>query len=212
MKVGFYLVWKHQPVFYVMADAMIRSVRKHMPGVEIVQMTDSASPAVVGVDAVQRLPEAPLSVLRSKHYASVDGKWLFLDTDVIVQEDVRRVFDLAFDVAVTDRHTPKLEPKIEEKMPFPAGVVFSRCAAFWQAVHEEVLAQGVAATEWYGDQMALATVIRRGQFRHIVLSGSIYQLPPKTADEDLTQAALVHYKGPTRKPFLLDRIRQELSL
>lgn len=212
MKIGFYLVWEGNPLFYVLADAMIRSVRQYMPEVEIVQMTDLQSPPVVGIDGIRRLPPAPLSVMRSKHYASVTGDWLFLDTDVLVQRDVRDVFKQDFDIAVTDRHTPKLDPKIEQKMPFPAGVVFSRCPAFWQAVHEEVLTQGAEQSAWYGDQMALATVIRRGPFRHIVLSGEIYQRPPKTQDEEISNAAIVHYKGPTRKPFLMDRIRQELSL
>ena len=87
MTVGFFNTYEStgcydQTVHLVLADLMIRSVRKTMPGVEIVQLTDYISPAIMGIDRVSRRPKKPNAVLCVEHYASCEGDWLFLVKDV----------------------------------------------------------------------------------------------------------------------------------
>src|SRR5437867_1594196 len=144
MTVGFFNVYRGDPVHLVLADLMIRSVREVMPGVPVVQFTDETSPAAYGVDEVRRLPKQPRAVLCVEHYAGCKGDWLLVDTDVIIQKDVRVVFNDDFDVAVTDREGTMVEGEMEEEfhlfdqMPHNIGVVFSRCPTFWGAVQAKM--------------------------------------------------------------------------
>lgn len=121
---------------YLCAKHMARSVREHMPGVEVVQFTDDLSRPIDGVDAALRLPRGPMAQLRMQHHANVSGDWLFVDTDVLVQQDVRDVFMKDFDIAIAERDWDHLKPAngFTERMPHNMGVVFSRSPAFWVEV------------------------------------------------------------------------------
>ena len=83
------------------ARIMIGSVRRHMPGVEIVHMADDDCPALPEADSCVRVPWSGLkedaTVWRLKHLAAMDGEILSLDTDVVLQRDLGRVFDWDFD-------------------------------------------------------------------------------------------------------------------
>jgi hypothetical protein len=211
MRVGFYLTGA-QPRW---TPTMLQSVRAAMPGVRLVQLTDETSPAVSGVD-VHRLPAAPLSLHRARHFASLVGDWLLLDTDVIAQRDVRAVFADPFDVALADRQWTKTprggyraggQPEYVARFPYNAGVVFSRAPAFWAEVVRYLTSRPALQTSWTGDQEAICTLAASGRYRVKVLPGMIYNFPPEGLDDpDTPRAALVHYKGKHRKPYLLARI------
>lgn len=210
MNVGFYLT-REDATGYVLADMLMASVHDTMPGVQLTQFTDPKSPPVDGVDHVRRLPAGPLSLARSRHYAAVEGDWLFLDTDTLVLQDVRDVFTRPFDIAVTDRHWPHLPPLSEEftaEMPYCAGVVFSRSSAFWVAVHHRVSMLG-EKDQWYGDQRALAQELATGKYTQLTLPGVVYQYPPLGEEDDLSQVAIAHFKGKSRKAVLLKVIQRE---
>lgn len=211
MKVGFYLTGKN-PDGFLFADRLVRSIRETMPDVHIAHLTDQVTAEVYGVDEVRRGPNLPLSLLRSAHYGDVEGEWLFVDTDVIIQKDVRHVFNESFDICVTDRNWPHLKPLSDQfvlNMPYCMGVVFSRSPAFWKHVYSLVAQMSERDQSWFGDQKALADVIREGVFSYGQVPGSVYQYPPATDDDDLSNVAIVHYKGPERKQFLLNRIKRE---
>jgi len=214
VNVGFYLTSGDAPG-YVYADALVRSVRAVMPGVPVHQFTDMTSPSVWGIDATHRLPAGPLSMLRSAHYASVEGEWLFLDTDCIVQRDVRDVFDESFDVAVTDRnwpHVPPLDESFTASMPFCAGVVFSRSPRFWEGVNRIVSLMPEKDQNWFGDQRAMCRLLATGSYAFKILDGSVYQYPPESDPFDAYSPVIVHYKGLERKKYLMSRIHRELAL
>lgn len=214
MNVGFYLTSGDAPG-YVYADSLVRSIRRTMPDVPVHQFTDLTSPSVWGIDATHRLPQAPLAILRSEHYASVTGEWLFMDTDCMVQHDVRDVFNGPFDIAVTDRNWPHLPPLADSftsLMPYCAGVVFSRCPLFWERVHALVVAMPIKEQKWFADQKAMCDLLAVGAFPFKVLAGSRYQFPPAQDGLCSEDADIVHYKGPDRKKFLMARIHQELAL
>lgn len=210
MNIGFYLVQGDQGDGYVLADMMLRSVRAAMPGVPVTQFTDLKSPPVYGVDHVMRKPFAPLALLRSAHQMNVEGEWLFLDTDVLVQKDVRDVFQHPFDLALADRSWPHLEPTpaFAEAMPWNIGVVFSRCPQFWRAVHEGLRAAPETAQDFMGDQIVACALLKTGTWALHELPGTRYNYPPAHADDIGRGAAIVHYKGHYRKPWMLQRFSE----
>jgi hypothetical protein len=204
MKVGFFTVLRRDPQHYVLADLMIRSVRATMPDVEIVQLTDEASPKVDGADSVRRLPPGKMLERRIEHYGNCEGNWLLLDTDVIVRRDVREVFRDRFDVGLTTRDWPHIaqSPMLLAAMPFNTGVVFSRSPVFWR----DVLAQWRAfpvetQQDWMSEQLAVALVANRrrsGEIRTqhevMALNGMVYNCPPALPDM-YHDAAILHFKG-----------------
>lgn len=208
MNVGFYLTEGGGPTGYVLADYLIASVRRHMPGVQIHHFTDDKSAAAVGVDVVTRRRGGAVMLCRAAHQAEVDGDWLFVDTDVVIERDVHYVFNSQFNIAVTDRIWPHLPPvggDFTTKMPYCAGVVFSRCRAFWVEVHRRMMAMPVDSQKWYGDQRAIAEELDTGRYQQLTLPGMTYQYPP-AAGEVPVGTAITHYKGKDRKAMLLRRI------
>lgn len=193
------------PLGQRVAERMVQSVRKAMPGVPIVQFTHLEhllASMVAGVDAVQVVDQRPLCVSVLDAYAACgDGDWLLLDTDVVVQRDVRYVFDEPFDIALATREgtlRPKeIGSKMMTTMPFNKGAVFSRSPLFWKAARELLLAMTPAAQSWMGDQRAMNDVISTGSFEVKVLENH-YNYPPFTADEDVSFRSIVHYKGPRK--------------
>ena len=208
MNVGFYLVQGPDPAGYVLADIMLRSVRSAMPGVEVTQFTDLKSPAVYGVNHVLRKPKQPLAVLRSLHQACVEGEWLFLDTDVVVQRDVRAVFQEPFDIAVADRRWQHLEatPEFTAQMPWNIGVIFSRAPTFWRAIHEALLRAPEQAQDFMGDQRAAGVLLQSGHWALLELPGMDFNYPPSGPEDRAEQASIVHFKG-NRKDWMLQRLR-----
>lgn len=208
MSVGFYHVERQSvasDVGYLCARALVKSVRVSMPGVKVVQFTDLASTAVKGVDAVRRKPSEPMALLRMRHQAGVEGEWLFVDTDVIIQKSCRPVFKRSFDIAVTTRNWPHLKAAVgfSERMPFNSGVMFSRCPRFWGEAYTRLRQLDEEKQQWMGDQEVICEMVTEDPLRYHVrhLSGTQYNFPPvvrdDVADAAVTQeqAYIVHYKG-----------------
>ena len=194
------------------ATLMVASARKHMPGIEIVQMTNAETPTVEGVTrraesafAYEGISDYRLSCLA----ALGDGETIALDTDVIVQADLRRLFALAFDVALTRRYHPVMLKgrDITPEQPYNAGVMFSRVAAFWDAAAKRCAALSAQERVWYGEQIAIAATAREDDFSVLELPCTIFNRSPATEDEDVSGAYAVHYKGGMRKPWMLNRER-----
>lgn len=208
MRAGFILT-AGDPTGYVMADFLTRSIRQAMPGVDVVQFTDLKSPPVVGVDGVQRRPSAPLALFIADHWAQVEGDWLLVDTDVVVQRDVRPVFEqLRFDLAVATRdgtYAPGEEGSgFMRRMPYNCGVVYSRSRAGRAAILDSVSLMTAQDQAWLGIQLAVATM------RPLVLYNT-FNYPPRTPDDDhVPSAHVLHYKGPWRKQVLINRIYREV--
>lgn len=203
---------------YLYAKGLVQSVRRAMPDVPIVHFTDTESRAVKGVDDVRRKPSEPMALLRMRHHAGVTGDWLFVDTDVIVQRSVERVFrEHAFDIAVTDRTWPHLRAAVgfTERMPFNTGVVFSRSPRFWGEVYTRLRELSPAQQQWMGDQEVICDMVTDDACAYDVthLKGSKFNYPPDVPSKDSTEtqdtAFIVHYKGPQRKPMLLKRLAKK---
>jgi len=188
-------------------ELMIESVRKAMPGVRLLQMTDNNTPWLV--DEVQVLPYdgERLMTYRLQHLAARDEQMLVLDTDVIVQRDLSDVFRKRFDVALTRRTRPLMYEgrNLSQMMPYNTGVMFSRCRAFWQEAYQTCQSAPEDVQRWFGDQLCVRLAAETGHYKVLELPVDKYNYSPRTADEDVSNRFVVHYKGPTRKDWMIDR-------
>lgn len=211
MRVGFFHVeTADRPSGIPFASRMVRSVRAAMPGAAITQFTrldDVERHRVPDVDQLIVRPAAPMALAVLEAYASAGaGEWLFLDTDVVVQHDVRDVFsDPEFDIAVATREGTLKPKEIGSKfmagMPYNKGVAFSRTGAFWSAAAARLRAATAADQAWMGDQRATNDTIATGTFRVKVLPNH-YNYPPFKRTENVSAKAILHFKGP-RKAWML---------
>ena len=208
MTLGFFCVFRRDPQPYALAARLVASARRILPDVPIVQFTDPTSPPVPGVTSVARGPRLPMLESRLTHYATCEGDWLLVDTDVELRQDVSAVFPPhAFDLAVADRNWPGM-PQGDEvmlSMPFNTGVVFSRNPAFWQTALATWQAYPADTRDWLSEQRAVYDTIRTGRFLVQILPGQVYNYPPRGPDDPCTGAAIVHHKGPLRKDWYLAR-------
>lgn len=209
MTVGFFHVARGETPHVRLAAALIRSVRRAMPRVAIVHLTDETTAPMPCVDQVIRRAPAPVALGCLEAYAACVGEWLFVDTDVIVQRDVRWIFDRPFDIAVAERDgtfKPKeVDSKFMRSMPFNKGAVFSRSPAFWSAAADHLRGSSEKRQHWMGDQASMNAVIASGRFKVEILPAR-YNYPPLSKDEDLNGQAILHYKG-ARKDWMLQAHR-----
>jgi len=208
MRLGFLHVETGNPLMYrELAKRMVRSAKDAMPGIEIVQMTDTRTPAVVGVDDVVAMkPTEEFAPFRLRHMSLFDGDAIFLDTDVIVKRDLRDAFEEGFDVGLTKRDYPiygrQTGINLTETMPYNTGVMFSRDPGFFRAAHEYALTLPLDKQQWFADQMAVAYIAKQGRFKVKEFTCEVWNRVPVCAD-DLGEAYAVHYKGEKRKAWML---------
>lgn len=205
MNVGFFCMAQ---AHLDMAKLLVESVRRSMPHAKIHHLTDDRCPTLPGLDSTRVLAgNYPMAIRRMLHHARCDGEWLFVDSDIVIQKDVSDVFNEPFDVALTDREgTITNEVKFAEVMPHNIGVVFSRSPKFWETVAANVRRLAPQQQEWMGDQIIVNAMVKQGGhgFNIKTIPGSVYNYPPKSATDDLSNAAIVHYKG-NRKQWLLEK-------
>jgi lipopolysaccharide biosynthesis glycosyltransferase len=223
VKVGFLHVGS-DPDGRLCAEGMAVSVKRAMPAVSVVQFTDERTEQVAGADEVYRLWSQSGSMAMARFWcqAQLDGEWLFLDTDVIVQQDVRKVFRSRFHIAVTTRNWRHLKPAkgFTERMPFNTGVIFSRSQKFWQDCYDQLKASEIDDQDFMGHQEVICDLVASDRYEIAYVKGSRFNCPPyvpggkeggdqELSDRMVKEAAIVHYKGAQRKQMMLDRIRAE---
>ncbi len=194
MQIGFFVQGKAE--HWGIARSLIASAKRVMPDVEVWQLTDGETPEVPGIDGCLRVGGVmPMAVRRMTAHSMLHGEWLFVDTDVVIQKDVRDVFQSAFLVAVTDRVGSLWEHSMKHQ-PYNMGVTFSRSPKFWGEVREKLLQLDPKLQEWGGDQVVVCALAGPKYLK--VLPGHIYNFTPGTREEDRSHAAIVHYKGPRK--------------
>jgi len=183
--------------------AMVKSVRKHMD-CEIVQLTDMTTPKLDCVDSVQRLEGEIVSAVLAKHLSLLDGDTLYLDYDILVQEDVSKVFEQDFDLAITKREWKQTDRNILFAVcPHNVGVMFSRSQEFWRQVEQRYNSRQDAPS-WYKFQIIVTEAMNALQhgFKFLELEMERYNYTPHKINEDLSGRAIVHYKG-SRKAWMV---------
>jgi hypothetical protein len=198
MNLGFYLTGSDAR-YRTLARAMIVSARMCMTSLHVEQFSDMETAQLDGVDSVTRRPSASLARLRSLLFASVEGEWLFVDSDIYFRGDVRGVFrdSNTFDIAIADRNwnQPQLTQEFLRRMPFNVGVIFSRSTQFWRDVHAMTLKGAPYDDAWFGDQIAINDLVRSGAYRVKLLDGSVYNYPPRSQYDVGDAAKILHFKG-----------------
>ena len=182
------------------AELMVASVRRFID-CEALQLTDIDTPLVSGCTAVRRQFDGEnLTMFKMEHLSNIDGEILVLDTDIIVQNDISKVFAFDFDVALTWRDGPIWSDSgqdLAKLMPINCGVMFSRSPAFWAHCLEWSKEHPGG---WYADQFAVAANWRR--FNVLRLNCDNFNHTPNTKAEDVSKRYVVHYKG-KRKEWML---------
>lgn len=179
------------------AKAMIFSVRPVMD-CPIVQLTDEKTEKLEWVDEVQRLPyEGDFGDFRLRHFMRVEGDVLHLDYDVIVNRDVSNIFEQDFDVALTRRpdNDPTASKNINRVSPHNMGVIFSRNPDFWSEVHTHYMAMPIKSWMWIQVATTEMAFHLKDRFKIVELPGDVYNFTPRTRTENVSDKAIVHYKG-----------------
>ena len=203
MRVGYFAtgVGPHLDI----AKHLIASCQKHMPGVEICQLTDLTTPCLPGAKAIRSAGKVPMGIRRIKHYSKCEGDWLFLDTDVVFLKDVREVFDRVFDVALCDRVGTYMEgTQYAQQQPYNFGVVFSRCPKYWEYLLPHMKKLSPELQRWGGEQILTCELANQAlsEFSVCILP-SKYNFTPEKRGEDVSHASIIHGKG-ARKAWLAD--------
>lgn len=197
MNIAFYLHGPYLPdgTETQLGRRAVASARKMMPNATILQLAGHNF-LDIGADDVVFMKD----LNRYEHQSLVPGETLFLDVDVIVQKDVSNVFNDDFDAAFCLRSKFDVNnPPSPERRPYNGGVVFARTPEFWR----------VMATYWETagrpiDDIFLGHFIAKGLFNVKNLPGVYYNYTPQIEGEDVSDKAIVHYKG-VKKPWMLAR-------
>lgn len=209
MRVGFLHVGPDTSL----AEIAVTSVRKTMPGVPILLMTNAETPSIGEDIRQERAGSGGLMTYRMDHLAALpDGEWLILDTDVIVQRDLRPLLPAGeWDVALT-RRTVQFDVdgnNIAETMPYNTGVMVCRSARFWEQCAKVCWKLPSQLHRWYGDQYAVRIVADQGEFDVLELPVDPWNYSPEYMAEDVASKFVVHYKG-KRKEWMRGR-RNEIA-
>jgi hypothetical protein len=194
------------------AQIMVASVKRAMPGARVVQMTDYSTKPILGVDEVirkhwngQRL--MPYRFLHMKDFPL--DRTIFMDYDVVVQKDLSALFEDDFDIALTTRPEEDLSkrPLMREAMPYNTGVMMSRPSGlpFWDQAYEMCLGMPDESQGWWGDQLAIKALAESTTLKLRKYPGDLYNYSPGLYDEDVSDKFVLHYKGKMRKAWMLKK-------
>lgn len=194
-----------------LAEIMVASVRKVVAEPYLIQMTDSDTPKLEGVDEISRLEmdHPNFMVYRLTHLTRFRGDMMILDTDVMVLQDPSHVFKMAFDVALTKRDKHIISKRMgytadDPWMPFNTGVMFSRSRDFWKDALEYCKTLEDRHQKWFGDQISVAEIVYRRKYDVAVLPCDDWNYSPASSDEPLDGRKIVHFKGESRKQWMID--------
>lgn len=157
-----------------MIDLMFRSVSFFHRDCKRVLITDNRSkfPVFGNIDEIIRYSIDPATIMLSRLYTQIQylkgndfsSPFVFLDSDILVNENLDSLFEKDFDIAVTIR-------KHMHNMPFNGGVLFisnrrkNKVLRFFDSLYlifkEKYASHGI----WWGDQMALVDLIGNGDLR-----------------------------------------------
>lgn len=221
------IVFMHVGPDVQLPTIMARSFRRHNPDARIVQVTDLASPAIEGVDAVERRPAAHpnLMLFRMQLFAALPttGPTWFLDTDMICNRPLMFegggspqvavcVREFGCDAVFNHRFGPAdfseyAGRTFGELYPYVGCATLLENSGFWAECLTDYEALDPKFFHWYGDQEAIRNVVRSGRFPVAALPESLYACLPEHERPGL-QPVISHYKG-RRKILMLERAARE---
>lgn len=213
---------KQKAIQEELARLMILSCRQQMPGVEIWQLADRNTKPLA-VDHVLRkdfYAKSHWVTWLFSFLADVPGEVLFLDTDIIVRKDLRKLFELDADLVVTARKHPIVADD-GTSMRILLGVAASRTPDVWREVVKRVHAMKTEAEKnWWGAQLAtwdmlLDSADGKGRYKVKAVRQWEFNYVPKDEHDAPDDVWALHYKGERRKFWMLqkwgEQSRKELA-
>jgi hypothetical protein len=191
-----------------LARIMVASVRRTMPGVPVRMITDLNTPAIAGIDVFRVDTKGYGEFIPWLCHACsmIEGEVLYLDSDVVVQQDLRPILNIPADLVLPYRGMKIVDDHMQ---PFIFGVVAYKTAAIWKEFEERVLKMQPKERMWYGSQIAACDMWMeenngRGKWTIVPIPRDTYNYTPKDADDVNPEAWALHYKG-KRKAWMRER-------
>ena len=197
------------------ADLMLLSAKKALPGVRTFHLTDSVTRGL-GDIVVRSSIEAKRESLMVHRLTMIELFVKSLGEDaLLVDPDVLIVTPPPFedcDIGLTWREPVK--GKVYGSMPFNTGVMFSsgKAGPFWNKAADisDYLPKSMKA--WFGDQMAIALLVGLDAFDRrknepIEVAGcrvrfypcATHNFTPETEPTEVLPAHVVHFKGAAKE-------------
>lgn len=197
------------------APKMLNSIRKILPNAHVIQITYPDFKSLDGVDEVLRIdppwPDYLKSGYQDRKYNDLDRQtWaceayarilergqnvLFIGTDVIIQKDITKVFQADFDIA-SSRY-PKYTRNDgtfcwDVQFAKPSAAKFFRDMIVW---YNENTSRDMEED----GQTAFTKVADEGKYKVLNLDSIDFCHTPESQDEDVSNSAIVHYRGPRKQ-------------
>lgn len=195
---------------------MVDSAKLTMPHATIVQLADKSTPTYPGVHGTARADVDCTTETICKFKGQMFADWalrtasptVLCDVDLIWNRSPEEIFERPFDVAVMWRRETLLQP-------YNSGVIFTKptpaAHEFWRAYAKCMLELPPSLAMWWGDQLALASLIgpsapgnllTRSGAKVLILDMAEIARAPKTQPEKPTDSYAVHFKGLKRRSWI----------
>ncbi|QMS90666.1 hypothetical protein HUN01_24920 [Nostoc edaphicum CCNP1411] len=205
-------------------DLMFKSVDKFHSNCEKVILTDlDTNVSFFSLDiTVQRYPVDSRTIMLSRLVSQLHflkshefkSDIVFLDSDILVNDNIESLFSQEFDLALTVRD--------DKEMPINGGVIYiskrnkEAVVAFFEKLYLLYTEKYIEKSQWWGDQHALADAInwQKGSqvdpgnieidsIKILLLSCDIYNFSPDYESDldvyELKERKVLHFKGPRKK-------------
>jgi hypothetical protein len=195
-----------------LAELMVKSCRSAMPGIEIVQITNQYSRKLPFVDRVDtRVWKHGMDWLPyvSDYYAEL-GECLILDSDIIVQKDLRRLKELNVDLAVPVRRKA-ISSDDGAVMNVQMGVCYSNNSDLWKEISKRVRKmERPIDRNWWGIQLVLWDMLLEcskgeSKFNLKAVKHRDFNYTPQDEKDAPEDVWAIHYKGQNRKGWMLKK-------
>jgi hypothetical protein len=201
---------------------LAKSIRWSNPDSVIVFCTDKKTPNIAGVSRRVEIDgdRSKLMTYRLEAFAKcgVAGAAIYLDTDMLVLRQIhprailgnqkiamcQRNFsrDAGFNGNFRNLDFREYHGRpLGEVYPYVACCTITKTPAIWADLEAILRTLNPKFHLWYGDQEALRIYAERQPQSIVPLPERIYGCLPE-ANEHVSTAAILHFKGPARKPFM----------
>ena len=206
--------WKEEQYEFErrMAELMVESCRRAMPGCEVVQLTNQYTKPWDFVDrAITKEWKRGFNFLTylCDFYEEL-GECLILDSDIIVQGDLRRLAELKADLVVPVRSFAVVADD-GASMRVQMGVCYSNSQEVWKEIKRRVAAmEREVDRNWWGIQLVIWDMLQESakgesKFNIKAVKHRDFNYTPKDDKDAPKDVWAIHYKGPQRKDWMLKR-------
>ena len=207
---------------------MVRSIRKHYPEADVVQVTDGDTQTVNGVSSVFRVKgnQEEIMAFRTNAFSELKLKEnaIYLDTDMLILKKLKienifkegEVLLLKRDFNKDQFINPNfggmdlsyLEGKtVGEVWPYIGCFVGATSYEFWSYCSNYLNKLDKQSKRWFGDQEAIREIAKSNYFKITEVREKEFACPPRFIKKDILPS-IIHFKGPQNKLLMLSIAKQ----